>query len=82
MKVVDTPALANEWLVSAQPGSQCIYFEGLLMRARMQIDPALPTPPDLTVARKMWALYIAGRVTLVQKRVGDFNYLYIAQKIT
>lgn len=82
MKIVDTPELANEWLVSAQPGSQCIYFTGLLMRERMLIDPARPTPPDLTVARKMWALYIAGRVTLVQKRMGDFHYAYIAQKIT
>lgn len=81
MKVVNTPELANEWLISAQPGSQCVYFSGLLMRARMQIDSALPTPPPLTVARKMWSLYIAGRVTLVQKRLGDFNYLYIAQKI-
>lgn len=81
MKIVNTPELAQEWLVSAQPGSQCIYYTGLLMRARMQIDAALPTPPDLTVARKMWSLYIAGRVTLVQKKISEFNYQYMAQKI-
>lgn len=82
MKIIDTPELAAEWMASAQPGSKCVYFSGLLMRARMEIDPALPTPHPLTIARKMWALYIAGRVTLVQKRLGDFNYLYIAQKLS
>lgn len=81
MKVVDTPELANEWIVSAQPGSQCIYYTGLLMRARAQLDPALPTPPPLIVARRMWSLYVAGRVTLVQKRLSEFNYQYIAQKV-
>jgi hypothetical protein len=81
MKNIETTEQMHEWIVSAQPGSSCVYFNGLLMRSRAELDPARPIPADLMVARKMWALYIAGRVTLVQKRVGDFNYQYMAQKI-
>lgn len=81
MKSIRTPEQLNEWLATAQPGSSCVYFDGLLMRTRALNDPALPVPPQLSVARKMWALYVAGRVTLVQKRVTDFNYQYMAQKI-
>lgn len=81
MKYIDTPEQLNEWLATAQPGSSAAYYDGLLMRARALNDPALPVPPQLSVARKMWALYIAGRVTLVQKRITDFHYQYQAQKI-
>lgn len=81
MKQIETPEQLHDWITSAQPGSSCVYFEGLLMRTRAELDPALPIPPRLSVSRKMWALYIAGRVALVQKRVGDFNYQYMAQKI-
>lgn len=81
MKQIDTPEQLHEWLTSAQPGSTCCYFEGLLMRERALHDPALPIPPRLSVSRKMWALYVSGRVTLVQKRLSDFHYQYMAQKI-
>lgn len=81
MKTLETPEQLNEWLTSAQPGSVCVYFTGLLMRERAFHDPALPVPNSLLLARKLWALYVAGRVTLIQKRLGDFHYHYMAQKI-
>ena len=81
MKILESPEDLATWISSAQPGSICTYFRGLLMRERAFHDPALPVPPDLLNARKMWALYVAGRVTLVQKKIGEFDYLYQAQKI-
>jgi hypothetical protein len=81
MKQLKTPEQLNEWLTSAQPRSQAEYYRGLLMRDRAFLDPALPVDPELVVARKMWALHVAGRVALVQKRNTDFDYSYRAQKI-
>ena len=63
-----------------QSGVGLLLFR-LLMRERALHDPSMPVPNGLLLARKMWALYIAGRVTLVQKRITDFKYIYMAQKI-
>lgn len=81
MKELKTPEQLSEWMVSSKPGSDAEYYRGLLMRDRAFLDPALPVDPDLVVARKMWALCIAGRVALVQKKYGEFDYSYRAQKI-
>lgn len=81
MKELKTPEQLAEWLTSSRPGSQVEYYRGLLMRDRAFLDPALPVDPDLVVARKMWALHVAGRVALIQKRHSEFDYSYRAQKI-
>lgn len=81
MITVETPETASNWIVEAKVGEMCVYYKGLLMRDRAYHDPATPMSYPLTVARKMWALNLTGRVTLLQQKLGPFDYLYIAQKV-
>jgi hypothetical protein len=53
------------WAMSAQPGEMREYFRGYL-----------PVWPEK--AMEAQALFSSGYVELVQKRIGDFAYSYLA----
>jgi hypothetical protein len=63
-----------------KPGSSFVYWEGFLFYdTRSYLG--IPMNLEAVGARnEAWGYYLQGRVSLVQKRIGDGHYLYIAQK--
>lgn len=59
------------WLAQAKAGDSVVYFTGFLA--------TMPGPGRKT-AKRAWKAYEEGKVNLVQQRVGEAAYLYIAQK--
>lgn len=59
-------------LANAQPGEAIIYFIGYLPAARQA------KLPDVEGAGVAWAAYGAGKVELVQRKLGEFEYEYRA----
>lgn len=79
-----TPTDFLGWLESAKPGYRATYFVGFLtvgLGADGRRLPAAEHREALHVARKAWASAERGLVHLVQRRLGDncFEYLAIAR---
>lgn len=77
---------ANEfaaWLADKpKPGARCQYYRGLLARDRAPPHPTPNTRELSLLAGIVWRQYEAGKVTLVQKRMGDGDYIYFAEAIS
>ncbi len=80
-----TPIAANEWLASAQPKSRIVYHVGMLMADRQpqgRKSEAEKQARELgEVARAFMDASEKGRVRLVQRRLGDSQYEYIAVRV-
>jgi hypothetical protein len=63
------------WLALSQRGDRFQYYRGFLLR----FDREMTTPPADCCAA--WAAYKTGRVTLVQKRMGENDYIYFAMRL-
>ena len=76
-------ATANEfadWLATNPPrGSRCQYYRGVLASDR---EKRFFNPEIDVLASVVMTQYVAGRVTLVQKRLGTNDYLYYAEALT
>lgn len=73
------------WATSAKPGARSGYYRGYLHRDRVHHQMSIQhsngyTPDSLRCAGKAWEMYELGVVTLVQKRMGSEDYIYIAVK--
>lgn len=81
---IDHPEAFVAWATSAKPGQRADYYRGYLYADRMQDGTtrkggtSVPTP--LRLANKAWEFYELGIVRLVQKRMGNEDYIYIAEK--
>lgn len=82
---VSTPDEFTRWATDAKPGQRVCYFQGWLMHDRMTMNPIkLSGPsalPQYKTCNKAWDFYNLGVVTLVQKKLGVENYLYIAERV-
>jgi len=68
------------WIAGAAAGEMLAYYRGRLAfdTTPDAIDPAPAARKLRAVARLMWSEQDRGRVLLVQRRLGDGDYLYIA----
>jgi hypothetical protein len=73
-----TPDYLAQWIETANPGDRLEYHYGLLLYDRSNIRPFWKEVDAL--AQKAWALYEAGKVTLVQRRAGEFLYHYYMER--
>jgi hypothetical protein len=75
-----------EWAAQAKRGDAFCYFRGDLAHARHEATTTERNcgfaPPALRMrcdeANDAWTLYLHGRVTLIQKRMGASDFSYIA----
>ncbi len=75
-----------EWCAQAKRGETREYFRGDLAHARHEATTTERScgfaPPALRArcdeANDAWTLYLGGRVTLIQKRMGASDWSYIA----
>jgi len=61
----------DKWATTAKPGDRLTYFEGCLSR----------TPAAADLQRAVYAKACLGDLTLVQRKLGDSRYEYIAIKM-
>jgi hypothetical protein len=72
------------WLSTAKPGSQFRYYEGYLAADRVRVmtlnGKEYYVPVDFidTLAKEALAASDAGKVHLMQYKLGDMDYEYIA----
>lgn len=73
-------ATLERWVTTAEAGALIGYYRGWLAHdtAPDSIDPAPAIRKLRAVARLLWSEHEAGRVLLVQRRLGDCDYLYVA----
>lgn len=73
--------MLDTWVVSSTKGASTIYYRGLLSRDR-QTSELIKGEFNFALkeASLAYALYEAGMVNLVQRRKGDGDYEYIAQR--
>lgn len=76
------------WVASASPGDTYVYYQGFLCHDRSytvwvgRVQETLYNEPTHSVGLAAKAAYEAGKVHLLQRRVGpeDFEYLAIRRK--
>lgn len=74
------------WLSSAKPGSRFYYHEGFLLNDRVRpmtingITYYTPVGWLVELQEAVWKAYEQDRVSLVQERIGELDYRYIAEK--
>lgn len=82
---LDTPEVFTKWATGAQRGQKAYYYRGWLMRERMTNHSSRTHGPNAALhfrtCNKAWDFYNLGVVTLVQKRMGDEDYVYMAVKV-
>lgn len=81
MNNINNPDALADWMRDAPIGASVCYFEGLLMRSRALHDTRSHIPSTLLTAQRAWGYHLMGRLALVQKRIGDERYQYLAQKV-
>lgn len=74
------PGELAQWIAKAAAGAMLAYYRGRLAfdTTPDAIDPAPAVQKLRAVARLLWSEQERGRVLLVQRRLGDGDYLYIA----
>lgn len=84
MKEIESDGTFSYWLKTAKSGEKAIYYEGFLMRDRevfIRCGGFVDNfPPRIKAALSAWRAYMNGGVRLVQKKVGPYEYQYIAIK--
>ena len=77
-----------DWLASASRGDVCEYARGDLAHSRYwrvrrrMMDQATPDLDGICDAGEdAWRLFLAGRVTLTQRRLGKHNFAYLAVRL-
>jgi hypothetical protein len=68
----------EKWREYSDPKSSFTYYVGHIIADRGHINLA---PTVAQVARHVWNFYEAGEITLVQKRIRDDLYHYIAVRL-
>ncbi len=71
MKIIKSVDEAKEFIETAQPYSRCIYHVG---------GGATDTTLSTFIKNVVWNAAVAGKVYLVQKRIGPSQFQYIAIK--
>ena len=71
------------WLHEGKRGDRCVWHEGYLLWERgysRDVQPSeLEKAASLNLyADHVWKLAEQGRITLAQKKLGNFHYLYTA----
>jgi hypothetical protein len=67
------------WRDGAQLGEHVCYHTGNLARDRASARASVATKRVLaTAAEEAWHLYLSGRVRLIQKRLSESTFAYIA----
>lgn len=69
-------ATFEEWLDNAKPKDHFIYHKGQLGVDRGPEEAREPYVNNIAIVA--WHAHLAGLVTLVQQRIGRFNWNYIA----
>lgn len=81
---VETPEEFVRWATSAKKNSRVSYFRGYLLKERLTNHTTRKegphAAPHFKLASKAWEFYQLGIVTLLQKRIADDDYIYIAVK--
>lgn len=81
---VDTSEEFVRWATNAKKNSRVAYFRGYLFRDRVTSHSSRKegpnAAPQFKLANKAWEFYQLGIVKLVQKRIDDEDYIYIAVK--
>lgn len=84
MKEIDSEGNFAYWLKTARPGEKALYYQGFLMRDREVFMRgggfADKFPPRIKAALAAWKAYLDGTVSLTQRKLGQFDYEYIATK--
>ena len=84
LKQIDNDGAFRYWLKGAKEGERVVYYEGFLMRDRESFLRAGGFsdnfPPRIKAAIMAWKAYMNGELTLTQKKIGDYEYQYIATK--
>lgn len=82
---LDSPETFTKWASHAKRGQKASYFRGWLMHERMTNHSSRTTGPNAALyfktCNKAWEFYTMGVVTLVQKRMGEEDYIYMAVKV-
>ena len=85
MKEVDTDVSFAYWLKGANRRERAVYYRGFLMRDREILVHNGVTadrfPPKIKTALMAWKAHLNGTVKLTQKKIGPFEYEYIATKV-
>ncbi|MCW5713449.1 MAG: sigma-70 family RNA polymerase sigma factor [Bauldia sp.] len=74
------PAALSRWAATAEAGDLITYYRGRLAHdiAPDSIDPTPKIRKLRSVASFLWSEHEAGRVLLVQRRLGIGDYIYVA----
>ena len=72
------------WLVEGKRGDRCVWHEGYLVWQRGYGREANPREQEKAASLNYYADYVwqqarSGRISLTQKRLGAFHYLYLAE---
>lgn len=70
-----TPDTFGKRISHARKGDRVVYHTGLLMYDRLFGHPGAELD---AIALAAWRMYEAGAVTLVQRKISDGNYEYMA----
>lgn len=76
MRKIETIEELTSWLTKSSEGERAEYYRGFLLNDR---QVAGKDKEKLKIADMAWRAYEQSRCTLVQKKVGDFEYAYIMQ---
>jgi hypothetical protein len=68
------------WAHRTPPGARKCYYTGYLFADRRKGNAA--AAEACAIGDEAWALHKAGLVTLVQRRLGDAQYEYIAVRVS
>lgn len=82
LKYVQSPEDLVKWVTHAKRGDKVCYYRGWLMREKLGKLPYMvrtnSVSEDFLTTDKAWDFYEMGVVELVQKKVSDEDYLYLA----
>ena len=71
------PMAFEKWILGSK-GRSARYFEGSLAKTREERALAQKEESQLAIARAAWRAAMAGQVVLLQRRVGELRFHYIA----
>lgn len=76
MRKIETIEELTSWLTKSSEGDRAEYYRGYLLNDRQVMGK---DKEKLKIAEMAWRAYEQSRVTLVQKKNGDFDYSYIME---
>jgi hypothetical protein len=77
----DQPGDFRRWLANARPGDRCTYYEGFIapgLDADGRPLAEAERKKVLQLAQLAWSAAAGGMVHLLQRRLGENRYVYIA----